>query len=122
MPSKRHKSRRSKRPNPGRREPAESRASETLTVAWTVSVIGTLFADLMFVGAHLLVRSNPDAPTLNHLEVILLLSAAAMGGVSLALLPIVWRARQIKPPQGFVIFAVLVAIAPITITVARLWS
>jgi hypothetical protein len=43
-----------------------------------------------------------------------------MGAVSLALLPIVLRARQIKPPQGFVIVAVLAAIAPIAVVFGRI--
>jgi len=119
MSAKRPKSRPRKQ-HRSRREPAESRASETLTVAWTVSVTGAVIADLMFVGAHFLARGNPVAASLNLLESILLLSAAAMGIVSLVLLPIVWRVRQIKPPQGYVVFAILVAVAPIVTMLGRL--
>jgi hypothetical protein len=83
-------------------EPAESRASEVVTLAWTVSVTGVLVADLIVVAAHLYVRGHPRAEPARALEAIMLLSAAIMGAASLALLPVVWRTR-LKPPQGYVV-------------------
>jgi hypothetical protein len=103
-----------------RREPAESRTAELLTIAWTVTVTGVLIADLMFAGAHLLLRTSSNVATLNVLEAVLLLSAAAMGAVSLLLLPLAWRKRRKKPPQGFAGFAILVSLAPIVAALARL--
>ncbi|MEX2316955.1 MAG: hypothetical protein WD669_07375 [Pirellulales bacterium] len=119
MPANRRKARRQKSP-PARSDPPEGRAAELFTIAWTVSVTGVLIADLMCVGAHLLVRANPGAATLNVLEAVLLLSAAAMGAVSLVLLAAAWRKRRVKPPHGFTVFALLVSLAPIVAALARL--
>jgi len=101
-------------------EPTESRASEAVTIAWTSSVTGVLMADLIVIAAHLYARSNPDAQAAKVLEAIMLLAAAAMGTASLSLLLVVWRTRRLKPPQGYVVFAALVATAPIVALLARL--
>ena len=119
MPVKRPKPRRPDR-RPDRREPAESQVGETLTVAWTVSVTGVVIADLMLLSVHLLVRGHPEAQRLRMLEIILLLLAAGMAAISLALLPVVWQKRRVKPPQGYIAFAVLVAAAPIAALLVRL--
>jgi hypothetical protein len=52
----------------------------------------------------------------------MLLAACVMGAASLAMLPVVWRVRTVKPPQGFVGFAAVVAAAPIVTLVGRLLS
>lgn len=77
-------------------------------------------ADLLVVAAHLYVRYHPDAQPARALEAVMLLSAATMGAMSLIMLPIVWRVRRVKPPQGYAIFAILVAIAPIMALLGRL--
>jgi hypothetical protein len=100
--------------------PPESHLAETLTIAWTVSVTGLLIADLMFLGASLFVRANPDAQALQMLAGILLLLAAGIGAASLGLLAIVWQKRRLKPPLGYTAFAALVAAAPIATLVAKL--
>jgi hypothetical protein len=99
--------------------PAESRASEAMTVAWTVSVTGVVISNLIVVAAHLYARSNPSQPT-KAFEGIMLISSASMGAVSLALLPVVWRTRRLKPPIGYTVFAALVAAAPVVTLVGRL--
>lgn len=101
-------------------DPAENRASEAVTIAWTSSVTGVFIADLIVIAAHLYTRSNPDAQAARALEAIMLLSAALMGAVSLVLLAIVWRTRRLKPPRGYTAFAALVALAPIIALAARL--
>jgi hypothetical protein len=101
-------------------EPAETQASEAVTIAWTVSVTGVFVADLIVIAAHWYVRGHPQAQPARALEAIMLLSAALMGGASLALLPVVWRTRRLKPPQGYVVFAVAVAAAPIIVLAGRL--
>jgi hypothetical protein len=115
-----YRDQRRKKSSTVRREPGESRAAEILTIVWTVSVTGVLIADLLFACAHFLVRARPGVATLNLLEGMLLLSAATMGVVSLALFAAVWRIRQLKPPQGYMLFACLVAAAPIAAAIARL--
>jgi len=102
------------------RAPVETRASEAVTIAWTVSVTGALVADLIVVAAHLYARNHPQAQPARALEAIMLLSAAIMGMASLALLPVVWRTRRLKPPQGYVVFAAFVAATPIIVLVGRL--
>jgi hypothetical protein len=102
------------------RKSAESRASEAATIGWTVSVTSVFAADLIVIAAHLYVRGHPDAQAARALEAIMLLSAALMGAASLALLAVVWRTRHAKPPHGFVVFAFLVALAPIIVLAGRL--
>jgi hypothetical protein len=117
--------RRKNRKNSRARSPAdpdESRPAEAVTIAWTSSVTGTFVADLVVIAAHLYARSNPDARAAIALEAIMLLSAAAMGAISLALLAIVWRMRRVKPPRGYMWFATLVAVAPIIALAGRILS
>jgi hypothetical protein len=103
-------------------EAAESRRSEVITIAWTVSVTGVVIADVLVVATRLIARSQPSLHAARMLEVVLLLSASAMGLVSLALLPVVWRVRRLKPPLGYIAFAVFAALAPITVSLVRLLS
>jgi hypothetical protein len=117
------RSRRTKRTRPRQTssaERAESRASEAVTIAWTSAVTGAFIADLIVIAAHLYARSDPDAQAARALEAIMLLSAAVMGAISLALLAVVWRTRQLKPPRGYMVFAILVAVAPMVALVGRL--
>jgi hypothetical protein len=116
------KSRKTKPRPRDRQEPAETRASEAVTIAWTVSVTGVFVADLIVVAAHLYARSGPPAQPARALEAIMLLSAATMGAASLALLAVVWRTRRVKPPQGYMAFATCVAAAPIVVLSLRLLS
>lgn len=101
-------------------DPAESRASEAVTLAWTSSVTGVFVADLVVAAAHVYTRSHPEARAAAALEAIMLLSAAVMGTISLVLLAVVWRTRQLKPPRGYMTFAALVAAAPIVALAGRL--
>jgi hypothetical protein len=121
MPKKPRKSVRKKVVPPPDRESTESGAAETITIAWTVSVTSVFVADLIVIAAHLYSRSNPSAQYARVLEAIMLISAAAMGMISLALQAVAWRTRRVKPPQGYMIFAALVAAAPTIALVGRLW-
>jgi hypothetical protein len=121
MSAKRRKPRRQKKP-PVSGDPPESRTAELLTIAWTVSVTAVVFADLMAAGAHFLARRNSAIEVLAPLAGLPLLSAAAMGVVSLILLALVWRQRRLKPPQGYVAFALIVAAAPIAAAILKVLS
>jgi len=79
-------------------------------------------ADLVVIAAHLYARSHPEAQPAKALEAIMLVCAAAMGCIALTLLAVVWRVRKVKPPQGYLVFAALVAIAPVLALVGRLMS
>jgi hypothetical protein len=112
--------------NSGRRPqkksaPREEPSAEAITIAWTSSVVCVLAANLVTIAAHLYGRMHPESRTAPVFEAIMLLTACVMGIVSLALLPVVWRTSRLKPPLGFTVFDVLVSIAPILATAARLW-
>jgi hypothetical protein len=85
-------------------------------------VTAVLMADIVVIAAHLYARAYPEAEQAKALEAIMLICAAAMGCAALALLAVVWRVRKVKPPQGYVVFAALVAIAPVIALVGRLVS
>ena len=66
---------------------------------------------------------NPHSgPRMIPWRMIMLLSAAAMGTISLILLAIVWRTRRFKPPRGYMAFAIFVAAAPIIALAGRLMT
>jgi hypothetical protein len=100
--------------------PAESRASEAMTIAWTVTVTGVTISNLIVIAAHFYARNHAESQPARAFEAIMLVSAAAMGATSLALLPVVWRTRQLKPPLGYTVFAALVASAPVVVLIGRL--
>jgi predicted membrane-bound mannosyltransferase len=83
-------------------------------------VTSVLLADLVTIAAHFYADAHPESKTARPFEAIMLLTGCVLGVVSLALLAVVWRVSRLKPPRGFVVFAALVAAAPIVVTVARL--
>lgn len=102
-----------------RTNPPEPRSVEAVTVGWTVTVSTVVLCELGAVLAHALALANPGAPRVIVLRDLLLFAAAAIGALSLVLLPIVYRMRTIKPPTGFTVFAATAAVAPILTLVAR---
>lgn len=98
--------------------PLETRASEALTVFWTVTVLMVLVADVLIVALHWYLWSNPEAEKLQLLEGLLLFSSALVGGLSLAVLPILFRIRQVPPPTGLAVFGACVCAAPILAAVS----
>jgi hypothetical protein len=99
--------------------PPESRSSEAITVAWTVSVTTLLFCNLAILGAHYYLASNPDAMRFQMMKEILLISGCGLGILSLALLPIVYRVRTVPPPSGFAVFGACLALGPLLAVVLR---
>lgn len=93
--------------------PVETRASESLTVFWTVTVLMALVTDLMSVGVHFYLLSHPDAKNMALLKGMLLFTGALVGGVSLVTLPFLYRVRKVPPPSGLAVFGASVAAAPI---------
>jgi hypothetical protein len=117
------KSKRRKRGKPPRRfsprPPAESRGAEAITVAWTVSLTAVLLCNLMAVAAHVLSTLIPVAGQLQLVENLVLLSGALIGLVSLLLVPVVYRLRRTAPPPGFVMFGVLISLAPLVVVIGQ---
>lgn len=105
---------------PPRTSNAESRASEALTVAWTVTVTTVLMCNLAILAAHFYLSSNPEAKRMEMLQELMLLTGIMVGTLSLILLPIVMRVRRVPPPTGLVAFSVCLAAAPILVFVMRL--
>ena len=108
-----------RRANPGA-EPQEETSVEAITVAWVASVTAVLLADLVTVVANLYARSHPESKVAAPFEAVILLTACVLGTISLVMLSVVWRLSRLKPPTGFVVFAALVAAAPVAATIARL--
>jgi hypothetical protein len=101
------------------REPAESRSSVALTVAWTMAVTTVLMCDAGAVLAHGLAPRQADPRRLYLLGELLLLGGTAAGLLSLGLLPLVRRVRRTPPPQGLVAFSLCAAAAPMLALVLR---
>jgi multisubunit Na+/H+ antiporter MnhC subunit len=118
--TRRPRKRQANRPTNGDRNPHEERSAEAITVAWTASVTSVFLADLVTIAGHFYARSHPESKTALPFEAIMLLTACVMGLASLSLLLVVWRVSRLKPPPSFVVFATLVAAAPMVVTIARL--
>jgi len=97
---------------------AETRASESITVFWAVTVLMVLMANLVTLFAHYYVAANPDAEKMALLKGLLLFTGSLVGGVSLILLPILYRVRKVPPPPGLSVFGACVAAAPILAVLA----
>jgi len=99
--------------------PAESRASEVVTVGWTVTLTTLFFCNLAAIGAHFYVAANPEAQRMAMLCELLLFAGALVGLFSLAMLPLMQRLRQTPPPRGLVAFGLCIALAPILAVAVR---
>jgi hypothetical protein len=109
------KPRRNKSPKRSGQPQTESQAADAITIAWTVSVNAVLVANVVVIAAGVYARFHPDAKAARALAAIMLIAAVLMGAVSLSLLPVAWRTTRLKPPQGYMAFAILVAVAPIIV-------
>ncbi len=99
--------------------PLETRASEAITVAWTVTITMTLLCDLVIIAAHFYLTTYPEATQIELLRGLMLLGGSLVGIMSLIILPILYRVRKFPPPRGLVIFGICVAIAPLAAILAR---
>jgi len=113
MSKRKTKPRRQKQVHHADHGTGESRTSDAATVAWTVSVTTVFLCDIAAVAAHLYAEAHPQLAGARMLSQLLLFSAAAIGFLSLMLLPAVFRLRRTPPPTGFLVFAVCSALAPI---------
>ncbi len=93
--------------------PAESRVSESLTVFWALTVMMALVMNVLCIGAHYYLAANPAAEKMQLFQGMLLFTGCLVGGISLILLPVLYRIRQVPPPPGLAVFGACVAAAPI---------
>ena len=122
MSKQRSKRRRERQTRSANAVPQEDRPAEVITIAWTASVTSVFLADVVTIAAHFYARSHPESKLAPAFEAIMLLTACVIGLASLALLVVVWRVSRLKPPMGFVVFAALVAAAPVIATAMRLFA
>lgn len=108
-----------KRKQPAELVPLESKSSEALTVAWTVTITTLLFSNLAIVAAHYFSLQYPDNNGLRLMKEMLLIAGATLGVISLALLPIVYRVRTLAPPTGLAVFGACLAAAPVLALIVR---
>lgn len=101
--------------------PAESRASDSLTVFWAVTVMMVLVINFMTIGTHFYVLSNPEAEKMALLKGMLLFAGCFIGGISLIVLPILYRVREVPPPPGLTVFGICAAVAPILTVCSQLF-
>ncbi|WP_146450167.1 hypothetical protein [Bythopirellula polymerisocia] len=111
------KSKPPRKPKPSKklryRAPSESKASEAITVAWTVSITTLFGCNLAVLAIHYWLKADPQAQSLAMLKELLLFAGAIVGVVSLVLLPAVYRLRSVSPPTGLAVFGACLAAAPL---------
>lgn len=99
--------------------PAESNSAQAITVAWTVTITTLFFCNLAIVAAHFFSLQYPEADGLRLMKEMLLIAGSALGVISLALLPVVYRARVVAPPTGLAVFGACLAAAPVLAMIVR---
>lgn len=117
-----------KRPHPSPRpatpismpSDGESRQSVAVTVAWMLSLLVTLAAEVIAIPATIIAKVNPqgigEGLTTAHIADLFLFLSLVTGLVTAALVPLVYRVRAIPPPQSIAITALVAgAVPPITI-------
>jgi hypothetical protein len=93
--------------------PAESRAAETLTVAWMLCVAIGLVCDVGAIFVRWFLPDYADSVNLHVLFALLAFSALVVGTLSLCLLPVVLKSRKVPPPPGIIVFAIVVGVMPL---------
>ena len=102
---------------PAASRPSEDRAALALTVVWMLTLLASAgaqaIAALMLTVAWA-VAPGADEPSLPAVMAAALVPAAAITGLlCLALTPLVWRIRAVKPPRTIVAAALLVGALPL---------
>jgi hypothetical protein len=99
--------------------PAETRASEALTIVWTVTTTMLFFCNLALVVVQLVLPQDPTQQGLLTFRGLLLFSGASLGVLGLALLPVVFQVRRTPPPRGLAVFAACLAAVPLVVVMFR---
>jgi hypothetical protein len=103
----------------GKQASAETRAADATTIGWMVSVTTTLLCDIAAAATLLYLRAYPHTRAMVVFQEVILFAAAAIGIISLLILPVVFRVRRSPPPSGVTVFAICVALAPILALIVR---
>lgn len=92
---------------------AESRLSEVSTVGWMLSVMTALVCQLVALTVWAVFQGRADSERALIFVRYLHFSAIVMGLTSLGLVAVVLKVRRQAPPRSILIFAVVVALAPL---------
>ena len=102
----------------------ESRQSVAVTVAWMLSLLVTLAAEVIAIPATIIAKANPqpigEGLTTAHIADLFLFLALVTGLITAALVPLVYRVRAIPPPQSIAVAALVAAAVP-PITMVLRW-
>jgi len=91
----------------------ETRAADTLTVAWMMAVATALCCELAALAIAFYVEQfNPAATGAGLFAGVLMFSAATFGALALMMLPVVVRVRRTAPPRGILVGAIAVGLFP----------
>ena len=92
---------------------AEPATVETLTVGWMLSVITALVCEMGFAAARgYLLVVDPASAKMQVLATVLLFASFVIGVASLGLAYGVVRSRRTQPPQGILVFSIVVGAVP----------
>lgn len=118
------------KPSPRRASPVpqptdgETRQSVAVTVAWMLTLLVTVAADVIAVPATIISKANPQPPregvSTAHIADLFLFLALVTGLVCVGLVPLVYRVRTIPPPPAIVVAALVAAVIP-PITMVLRW-
>jgi len=98
--------------------PVEDRRGEALTVAWTLTMMATLGAEVVGAAARGVMALSASPPTrLLAFPGLMLLTATVTGSLCLIMTPFVYRLRRVPPPTVVTTLAVTVSVLPIAIAV-----
>ncbi len=92
---------------------AESRTAVAATVAWMLALMATVLAELLGLTCQLYTILVENLEVLRVLGTVMLFVALLAGFITLALVPIVLRVAQRRPPRSIVVFSLVVGILPL---------
>ncbi|MBC7853872.1 MAG: hypothetical protein IAF94_10580 [Pirellulaceae bacterium] len=126
--SKKNKKRPKPSPPRAKRVPlptdGETRQSVAVTVAWMLTLLVTVAAEVIAVPATIISKANPqplrEGITTAHIADLFLFLALVTGLLSVGLVPLVYRVRTIPPPPAIVVAALVAAAVP-PITMVLRW-
>jgi hypothetical protein len=102
--------------------PSESQAAEAATIGWMLCVLTATMCQLGVVAARLYFAWHPDAIVIGTAGELLLFASAMIGSVTLALIPVVYKTRRVKPPVPVTAFATAVGVIPWLVLLRQLLS
>src|SRR5258708_29265679 len=97
---------RKKKPTAAPAAPVESEAAEAATIGWMLAVLTATVCEFGVLAARLYFVWHPDAAAVGTAGELLLFFSAVTGLVALLLIPVVYKARLVRPPSAVTAFAI----------------